>query len=396
MEETPGKGRTFTAERVTALLQGFVSSLPDPAPVHRAFGGQPAFEATLKESAAADAARTVPTGEDAVIHTARAGPGEIIGFFNAVCMTGWLGGGAPALPVLAARILDSKGIDVRTLDQERGLSLDERKLSRALLLVAARAEMIRGLPPDDGARRRANDYHDAAHTAHVAVMAACLCDLNGDLHRLAGVQSLSRREQLMTILAAFAHDIDHPGRGNPPHNPYYNEENAFQVIKPLLQAAGVAREDVARSHVMMLATSPHGPLEYMKRAVKVFRAGGKPDAVALDPGGTMPDLAPLPDDPVLAQMAAILGDADLFASAGAGIEASREMSRRFTRESRRAGVQRDFTTDEEQLWFLENIVGADGFSSNAARMAFNHSFEVLLNARRAAVAAQRGEAEGTL
>ena len=50
----------------------------------------------------------------------------------------------------------------------------------------------------------------------------------------------------------------------------------------------------------------------------------------------------------------------LYASAGAGIKANKEMSKRFSRET-----GNDLTTDAARRYFLDNIVGKDGFASAA-------------------------------
>src|SRR5204863_10058 len=98
------------------------------------------------------------------------------------------------------------------------------------------AALIRGLAAS-GDGRIAAAYHNTAHTAHVAVIAAYLAGVNEDLAKIGGIASLELKDRLLLVLAALAHDIDHPGRGSPPENPVFNEERSFAAVKPLLEAA---------------------------------------------------------------------------------------------------------------------------------------------------------------
>ncbi|MCE9508347.1 MAG: hypothetical protein K8R48_08585, partial [Alphaproteobacteria bacterium] len=97
----------------------------------------------------------------------------------------------------------------------------------------------------------------------------------------------------------------------------------------------------------------------------------------LKDAGKFPDLKALAGDAKLTQMAAIVSDADLYASSGAGLKSNMVMSELLTRENRKHGGTADFTNDNARLFFLDSIVGKEGFASAPGRAAANDNLESL-------------------
>ena len=355
------QGRSAAAT-MAACLRGVAAACPDSAAVYRAFGGMAAFMTAAEEASR----RPAPAQAPVSVH--RHLPDAAQKAFARDCVRGWTTARRPGLPQLAAALLREKDIDPDNLPPVHDLPPQGRAIVRAILLTAARAEINEA--------GRGNKYHNPVHTAHVAVMAGYLADLNDQLVEGYGrFATFTERDKLLVLLAAFAHDIDHPGKPNPPGDPYRNERAALAVVKPLMAAAGMAAHDIARVETMILATSPDGPHAAMK---KVARAHAHRERISAADVAAHPEMAVLADDRELAQMAAILGDADLFASAGAGMEGSRIMGHRLTGELRRAGMNVDFTTPQARESFMRNVVGADGFASQAATAAFTACFRALL------------------
>jgi hypothetical protein len=361
-------------QRTPALarsLRDVARACPDRRTVQDAFGGTAGFfEATV----AVSSLRSLPRGP---ISTARHLPHMAHETFLRDCVKGWrmAGGGRPGLPQLARALLRDKGIDIDNLPSNNQLAPQERAIVRAIMLTALRAETNA-----NGAR---NAYHNPVHTAHVATMAGYLTDLNDHLVEGYGrFVEFAPRDKLLVILAAFAHDIDHPGRPNPPDDRYANEKISLAAVMPIMRGAGMSERDIARVETMILTTSPNGPHAYLKDVAQAHahRYGYKHIA---DKGYN--ELAHLGADRELVQMAAILSDADLFASAGTGIEGSRLMARRLTNECRRAGMNIDFTTAASCKGFLTHVVGMNGFASQAAMAGFNRQFRSLVAANDAAL-----------
>ncbi|MBU0858719.1 MAG: 3',5'-cyclic nucleotide phosphodiesterase [Alphaproteobacteria bacterium] len=343
---------------VAGTLYGMVGGCPDRAGVYKAFGGQAAFTALM------DRLVDYPVLKRSPITTLRHMPYDAHATFVKSCVQGWQGTHRPGLPQLAQALLMDKGIDVTQRPLDKSLPLQERALIRAVMLVAARAEINRV-----GAT---NAYHNPIHTAHVATMAGYLTDLNDQLVEGYGrFAEFTSRDKILTVLAAFAHDIDHPGQPNPPHDPLRNERGALAAVLPLLKAAGVSPRDCARVETLILTTSPNGPHKTLKAVAhahshrELFQASGQ---------GAYADLAAtLHADRGLTQMAAILSDSDLFASV-ADISASNVTSRRLNAECRRAGLKVDFTTAQARDGFITHVVGRSGFASQAATAGFNRLY----------------------
>jgi len=200
-----------------------------------------------------------------------------------------------------------------------------------------------------------NAYHNKAHTAHVAILCAYLPFQQKDI-------VLTETERAFLLLAAFAHDIDHPGRGNPQSDFFYNERNSCDALEPLL--AGMPTEQRMRLRTMILATSPNEPHQDLKKIISTRQTRFK-------------ELGLLVGDRRLFEMTAILSDSDIMLSSGLGEAVQAEMSRRFTAETKAAGLDIDFNSVSARWTFFEKIVGLDGFLSESARRSFLSNYEAM-------------------
>lgn len=267
--------------------------------------------------------------------------------------------GRPSLPALAVYHADKMGLEKDSAEY------------RALVLVSVRAEMKAAVTPD---------YHNQHHFLDVAAMTANLLTVE------AGGVALTAREKTLTLIAAIGHDLGHEGEGNPKGDPLYNETRSFDLMYPLLAEAGLSGPAIAKIHTILMTTSPNGPHALLKGIAKAYRDGRAPDFKTLDPENRFSDLHDMAQDKNLVQMAAMVSDADLYASGGAGLTANGRMSEFLTKEGKGA---MDFTTDNARKFFLENIVGTEGFASDAGRKVANESFESMLAVTQSRVEAQR-------
>lgn len=310
---------------------------------------------------------------------------EFIKKFNDILVKQWPDS-RPSLPAIAMARLESYGIDIQDDLADQGLTEQEQSLAQAIMYVAARAEMIKGKPPTDSAKQDANHYHCTDHTGHVAEVAGYLAEKNNVLaaHGKANVK-FTRAERMMIVLAAFGHDVDHPGTGNPNDNLYFNEDASFAVIAPLMREAGMSQKDMDKIQLLLRTTSPNGPHGYLKKALDAKHDKKVVLHLELDSLNSMPELKPLLTNGHLLEMAAILSDADLFPSAGAGLETNREMSRRLSAET-----ELDFMTDKARSSFIKFIVGGR-FASTAGSDVSGDALAEMLDYTEKAIAAQGGK-----
>jgi hypothetical protein len=245
---------------------------------------------------------------------------------------------------------------------------------KALLLVAVRAEIAETVEPD---------YHNRNHYLDVAALTANLLAKNNHMAQTGDAAALTKAEQALTLLAAVGHDLGHAGKSNPPDQPLFNEENSFQLMEPLLLEAGLHDAQIVQVRTILRTTSPNGAHAVLKEAAKRQRDGAeqKRDGTIAAPP-TNPLFAELQttlaNNPKLTQMAAMVSDADLYGSAGAGLQANRMMSGWLTAEGRKYNNSSlDFTTDAARLFFFDSIVGKDGFASTAGRTAGNAQFQAM-------------------
>jgi hypothetical protein len=107
------------------------------------------------------------------------------------------------------------------------------------------------------------------------------------------------------------------------------------------------------------------------------RTGSVANFSKADPDKKFPELRALAHDPRLTQMAAVVSDSDLYASSGAGLKASRINSELFEAEKHKAGDDLDVTSDPARKFFLDNIVGKEGYASQVGRAVGGESLEAL-------------------
>ena len=266
--------------------------------------------------------------------------------------------GRPSLPALAMHHAEQMGLDKNS------------PAYKALIMVAVRAEMKAAVTPD---------YHSKFHYMDVAAMTANLLEKNSEMVKagVAGAVPLTQHEQALTFIAAMGHDLDHEGGTNPPHDPLHFEQRSFYLMEPLLQEAGLTAEDISKIYTILMTTSPDGPHAVLKAAAQAQRTGSAVDFTAVDPKNRFPELHVLGRDSKLTQMAAIVSDSDLYASSGAGMKSNQVMSALFTTELKKGDPNIDLTTDNARKFFLDNIVGKDGYASNAGRAVAAESLEAL-------------------
>ncbi len=250
--------------------------------------------------------------------------------------------GRPSLPALAVYHAQKMGFDKKSPEY------------KALILVAVRAEMKAAVTPD---------YHNQFHYLDVAAVTANLLQVK------TGAIALTKQEQALTFIAAIGHDLGHEGVGNPKDQPMLNEQISFELMAPLLQEAGLTGPDIDKIHTILMTTSPNGPHAILKAVAQAQRNGSTPDFAAIDPKNDFSALS----DSRLTQMAAIVSDADLYASSGAGLKANAVMSALLTKEGKGAI---DFTTDNARKYFLDNIAG-EGPASYAGHATISESVEAL-------------------
>jgi hypothetical protein len=265
--------------------------------------------------------------------------------------------GRPSLPAMALEYVDYLDL---------GFS---EKHTNALLQVALRAEM------DDYNDNRPA-YHSTQHYADVfALMANFIKHSN-----------ISTEDAYLGLIAAMAHDINHPGQGNPPEDSYKNERASFETILPILIDNNFEADEINKINIMLKTTSPNGPHNILKSIASAKRRKIIIDYADIDTEQRFPELEVLIHDSSYLELCSMLSDADLFASSGAGMEAQLLFSKLLTDEAKAAGHDIDFTTHEARMFFFDHIVGKEGFISPAGRRFGNKNYfkmrKITMNALR--------------
>lgn len=285
--------------------------------------------------------------------------------------------GRPSLPALAVHHAEALGLDKASAEY------------KAMLMVAVRAEMETSVKPD---------YHSKNHYLDVAAMTANLLEKNNDMVAQGKGIALTKQDQALAFIAAIGHDLDHEGKSNPSTDPLFNEKKSFAIMEPLLKDAGLTPQQIADARTILMTTSPNGPHAMLKTMAKGIRDGepitvegiqeldrafneklGKTAGnLGLQQLDFSEDLGRLNNNPKLIQMAAMVSDADLYASGGAGMKANEVMSRLLTDEGVKYNNSKlDFTTDGSRKFFLDGIVGQEGFASDAGRETANEMFKAM-------------------
>ncbi len=352
------------------IIRNMAAQNPD---IIRELGGADTFNKTLKEIGTLDrkfeerGGIFFETGSNAFDTAAK---------FTALHIEEYRHNGRPSLPTLATHHAEKLGIDAGSPEY------------KAMMLVAARAEIEAAVTPD---------YHNKFHYTDVAAMTANLLAKNNEFVANGDPRGipLTKQEQAITLMTAIGHDIDHMGKSNPPDDPLYNEKQSFKAMEPLMKEAGLSEQQMKDVHTILMTTSPNGPHAILKSLAKGDRDGqpatldgimeadieGK-KKMGIDPATIkpldFPVLKGLEGNPKLTQMAAMLSDADLYASGGAGMDSNLVMSTALTAEGKKfMNSPLDFTTDGSRKFFLDGIVGKEGYASNAGREVINAQFEAM-------------------
>jgi hypothetical protein len=178
-------------------------------------------------------------------------------------------------------------------------------------------------------------YHTLAHTREVVINAAWL-------------------------LAATMHDLGHDGgravRGGADEPPHRLEERAFRWMRPGLRRLGVSAAILEDLHTILLITDPVLRPDARRVTDHVLFGAPYPAKAARHPV-----LSPIIGRPSLAQLCAIMADADVLSSVGLTVAWQDEQTRRLG-EERGAPISR-----HERLDFQDRIAGP-GLASAAGRL----------------------------
>ncbi|GEM_PF-2436120 len=383
-------GLDFIAHAINAATNASTGR-DTSAPIHRKaaaalFGGEGNLRIIENHIRRCDDAHNASynTHTRPLVSSGKPEPKGLSQIFEKACLH-WCEKTRPSVPSFAAQ-----AVNVIKRDHGRSSTPLPRPLDaleRAIALTSARAEMVRGKAPSGATQE--NPYHNGLHTLNVAALTLSMIRTQDHLaDKDATVKPLGLRDKYVMLLAAIGHDIDHPGTGNPPDNHYANENASYAVLKRIMTHCGVSRDDQDTVLTLIRTTSPNGPHAVMKQATAAHHAGTTPDWDTIDPQGKFTELKTL-KNPALCEMAAILSDADLGASAGFGGDVNYEMSRRLTDEAAIAGQSIDFTTPQARAFFIEKIVGANGFASHAGGAIMNTAFQELSAQTNATLAQQK-------
>ena len=193
-------------------------------------------------------------------------------------------------------------------------------------------------------------YHNTYHTISVVMMSAYFMK-QWRMHHIGDVDMY-----LVGVCAAMGHDLWHPGKGNPEDDCAFNERNSAQKVADILRKHDVKEKTIEHVTAIIISTSPNGPHQFVKSDFKE--------------GTAEPEQDILRNDPLLLELTKIICDADIFAGAGGNFVASLDAAEK-------AGQNIDFSTPQSRLFFLDNIVGKDGFSSKIARELANPNFHMI-------------------
>lgn len=392
------KNRPVGEIYLNRLLRGIVENCQNPVQAANAFGGGRPFGQVLATIEAIERANGPVVDPDFLVKdelfVMRAGSDATHAAMEfSRLMDKWDHGTRPSLPGAAYGWLDQLGL----------LNTDnpyQNKLNDAALLIAARAEMVKGAAPPGAAKTDDEpEYHSRLHFLHVLQAAGHLLERHGKRSAAnPDMPALNNHDQTLLLIAALAHDIDHPGHGNRKCARtdkailYENEEKSFLIANEICEACGLGAQDRNKVLAMVRTTDPNGPHKFMKNAMQAHEEGQTPrlEDAAPNPGEAQRfyDLSPILEDKKLCYMSAVLSDADLFVSAGAGFHAQFRNSEKFSKEMNASGVRIDFTTAGARDFFFRDIVGEKGFASAAGREAFNDVFHHMADCTRKELAQQ--------
>jgi hypothetical protein len=261
-----------------------------------------------------------------------------------------------------------KGFD--RLDQV--LKDESNSVYQAAMLAALYAEQVE---VKNGNTQ--NPYHNIVHFIQTSAIVSLLVQAHNHFQQYDhSFPELNTGELALVLLAMTGHDLDHPGRKNPPEDPLKNEKRSLRVLGNIMEMTGVAESDRKKVEVMILATSPDGPRQILEKAIRISGEGRKPEISEIDPGHSFPELHALAEDPSLIEMCAIICDSDIAASVY-GLMSHWKTSWLLQEELKQAGEDIDLMSPASTMFFLDNIVGSGGMCSLAGRMVLNGSFHDL-------------------
>lgn len=385
--------RGITQSRLAQLIRSAFDSSGDSQKTVGAFGGLDRFNKTIKAVEKIEKTNGPMILDDIIIKDElfKLGPWhspEQTAAEFCRLMDKWDNRTRPSLPAITYAWFDH-------------LNLKNQSMIDAALLLSTRAEMVKGVAPEDaGVMESEPHYHSRIHFLHVIQATGHLLEKNnlGVLANDNTIIKLSNHDKGLIMLAAIAHDLDHPGHGNRTcirqGKPilYENEQASFAIADKILQGCNIAQKDRDIILMMLRTTDPNGPHKFMKDVMKAHEKGRMPLHMSdIVPGEEerFAALEPLLTDRKLCYMCAILSDADLFVSAGAGPQANRVNSEKFTREERAMGVDCDFTTASARDGFFQHVVGETGFASAIGRKAFNKVYLSMVSDTQKELAAQK-------
>ncbi len=276
---------------------------------------------------------------------------DFVNGFHEHFVTGWEEN-PPPLPKIAEAMI----VDIRK-DNGGDFDENEEKLAEAVLKVAERAQVNRMVFQDP------NKYHNVPHSGHVAISEHFM------------TKGMSARERLLGILAAFGHDIDHPGTTNKQDHIFEHEQRSFDVVEGIMQECNLDAQDIDTMLLMLLSTSINGGSLYGKLVVEALNAQETPDHEAIKEQvwqalkGPRPDeqkpvfmvaldkMKPLSEitsvDDQRLQHAIVLPMADTFPSLISPVWSAQKL----TDENREAGGQMDFNPAVSRAFFVERVIG---------------------------------------
>lgn len=197
--------------------------------------------------------------------------------------------------------------------------------SQTLLTLTTLADFPSDWPTVTAARNLApavgdqppHPYHNARHAAEVMLGAYFLAQLT----------HLPQAATAELLLAALLHDYAHDGQSNG-DTAFRLERKTLSAIAPQLEKYGLPESQRRRLFAYILATE----VQYghkVARACHALHAQGK---VPPEIPPTAPELAELLRNPLAAQLAVTLGEADLLASVGLSVEQALQQQQRLAEE----------------------------------------------------------------
>lgn len=337
-----------------AYVARVVACAAEPVLLVEAFGGPQNYKALLASVERMDRRISGSIREHMITAT---GPQACADVPKSLCDIDakWAEGERPSMPALAAAWIDHLGIP-----------RDSRRAG-VIIMTALRAEMVQGHAPKSAAVQADEPaYHNRMHTAEVFQGACFLIDAQR------GNDAFSSFYKSMIMVAALAHDLEHPGKGNPKGELCANEDMSADFLDPLIEGVygrhhPLAVKGMKMTRIMIRLTDPGEPHKIMRRAMEARDLPYEKRHAHLYKSADQAAMCGHRSaNSRIWDMAAILCDADLMMSAASGPEGQLRQSQRLTREAGQAGMAIDFCTPAAKTYFYNEIFGGS-FLSGVAR-----------------------------